>query len=189
MTCEPIFKKLKKEEKTEWDDQCQQALDKNKEYLSNQPVLAPTVPNIPLRLYLTVTDTAAGAMLAQEVDKDERAIFYISKKFIQYETRYTSLEKTCLALVWATKKLRHYMLTHTVHVISEHNPIKYLFQQPAINGRLSRWMVMLAEFDLKYIPEKSIKGKVVAELLAGQPTHTSHAESPQFLDEEILMTQ
>ena len=42
-----------------------------------------------------------------------------------------------------------------------------------MNGCLSRWMVMLVEFNLKYVPEKSIKGKVVAELLAEQPTHTT----------------
>lgn len=50
-------------------------------------------------------------MLTQENDaKIEQAIYYISKKMMEYETRYTSLEKTCWALVWATKKLRHYLL-------------------------------------------------------------------------------
>jgi len=55
-------------------------------------------------------------MLAQTVDKEERAIYYISKKFLEYEVKYTPLEKTCLALVWATKKLRHYMLSYSVSV-------------------------------------------------------------------------
>ncbi|XP_056688956.1 uncharacterized mitochondrial protein AtMg00860-like [Spinacia oleracea] len=64
MACEPIFKKLKKEDKAEWDEQCQKAFDKIKEYLSNPPVLSPPRSGIPLRLYLTVTDTAAGAMLS-----------------------------------------------------------------------------------------------------------------------------
>ena len=57
--------------------------------------------------------------------------------------------------MWATKKLRYYMLPHTTHVISQQNPIKYLFEQPPIQGRISKWLVMLAEFELKYIPEKS----------------------------------
>jgi len=31
----------------------------------------------------------------------------MSKKFLECEPRYTPLEKTSLALVWASKKLRH----------------------------------------------------------------------------------
>ncbi|XP_077222090.1 uncharacterized protein LOC143855929 [Tasmannia lanceolata] len=44
--------------------------------------------------------------------KRERAIYYISKKMLEYEQKYTILEKTCLALVWATQKLRHYLLSN-----------------------------------------------------------------------------
>ena len=128
-------------------------------------------------------------MLAQEVEKVERAIYYISKKFIQYETKYSTLEKTSLELVWETKKLRHHMLPHTTHVISQQNPIKYLFEQPPIQGRISKWLVMLAEFELKYIPEKSMKGKVISDFLAQHPIQTSHAETTHLPDEEILMTQ
>ena len=41
-----------------------------------------------------------GCLLAQESeDRVEKAIYYLSKKMLEYETRYTSLEKACLALV------------------------------------------------------------------------------------------
>ena len=161
MICEPVFRKLRKSEPKVWDDDCQHAFETIKSYLSNPPVLKPAMPGIPLRLYLTTTDSAVGAMLAQEIEGKENAVYYISKKLIEYETKYTQLEKLSIALVWATKKLRHYMLSHTIHVISKADPLKYLFEKPALNGRLSRWLVMLAEFDLKYIPQKSIKGSAV----------------------------
>ena len=41
MICEPIFKKLRKEEHTKWDERCQSAFDKIKELLTNPPVLMP----------------------------------------------------------------------------------------------------------------------------------------------------
>jgi len=104
MICDPIFKKLKKTEHATWDDDCQAAFDKIKEVLSNPPVLMPPQHDLPLILYLTTTETAMGAMLAQTVDSREQAIYYISKKFIDYEINYTEVEKSCLALVWATKK-------------------------------------------------------------------------------------
>ncbi|XP_077226219.1 uncharacterized protein LOC143859387 [Tasmannia lanceolata] len=52
-------------------------------------------------------------MLAQQDSgsKKERPVYYISKKMLEYEVKYTILEKTCLALVWATQRLRHYLLS------------------------------------------------------------------------------
>lgn len=67
MVCDPIFRKLKKNQTTQWDEDCQKAFDNIKKYLANPPVLKPALPDIPLRLYLTVTRDAAGAMLTQEV--------------------------------------------------------------------------------------------------------------------------
>ena len=110
-------------------------------------------------LYLSVTDMIMGYMLAQESeDRVEKAIYYLSKKMLEYETCYTPLEKAYLALVWATRKLRHYLLAHSVISVSRLDPIKYLFEKPALIGRLARWLLLLFEFDLKHGTRKSIKG-------------------------------
>ena len=42
-TCEPIFKLLKKDQVLRWNDECQVAFDKIKEYLQEPPVLLPPV--------------------------------------------------------------------------------------------------------------------------------------------------
>ncbi|XP_074318673.1 uncharacterized protein LOC141655495 [Silene latifolia] len=96
MICEPISKKLKVGEHVMWDDQCQAAFDKVKEVLYSPPVLSLPIAGLLLLLYLTVTDTAMGAMLAQIVDKDEKAIYYISKNFLDYELKNTPLEMTLI---------------------------------------------------------------------------------------------
>ena len=84
----------------------------------------------------------------------ERAIYYLSKKMLEYEPRYTPLEKACLALVWATRKLRHYLLAHSVMLVSRLDSIKYHFEKPALTVRLARWLLLLSEFDLKYVTSK-----------------------------------
>ena len=43
------------------------------------------------------------------------------------------------------------------------DPLKYLFEKPALSGRFSRWLILLAEFDLKYMARKMIKGSVVSD--------------------------
>ena len=83
MICEPVFRKLRKSEPKVWDDDCQHAFETIKSYLSNPPVLKPAMPGIPLRLYLTTTDSAVGAMLAQEIEGKENAVYYITKKLIE----------------------------------------------------------------------------------------------------------
>ncbi|XP_075669992.1 uncharacterized protein LOC142639741 [Castanea sativa] len=67
-----------------------------------------------------------GALLAQylEETKKENAIYYIIKKILTYEEKYSPLEKTCVALVWATRKLRHYMLAYKILLIARMDPLK-----------------------------------------------------------------
>ena len=47
------------------------------------------------------------------------------------------------------------------------DPLKYLFEKPALSGRLLRWLILLAEFDLKYVARKTIKGSVMPESYKG----------------------
>ena len=66
-------------------------------------ILVPLVPEKPLLLYLTTMDTATGALLARYLEdtRKENAIYYINNKMLPYEEKYSPLEKTSVALVWA----------------------------------------------------------------------------------------
>ena len=123
----------------------------------NPPVLKPAEPGRPLLLYLSIMDEALGSMLAQE-DKDgsEHAIYHLSKKLKDYETRYTTIEKSCVTLVWAVQKLRHILLSYQAFVISRMDPLKYLFEKPALTRNLSRWLILLVKFDLTYVAKNTI---------------------------------
>ena len=106
--CDPIFKLLRKCNSREWDEDCQIAFDKIKDYLSNPLILVPSVPEKPLILYLIIHERAMGCVLWQcdESKKKEHAIYYLSKKFTEYEVKYSSLEKMYCALAWAAQRLR-----------------------------------------------------------------------------------
>ena len=62
--CEPIFRLLRKNQPTVWNDDCQRAFEKIKECLLSPLVLVPPIPGRPLLLYLSVSDIALGCMLA-----------------------------------------------------------------------------------------------------------------------------
>ena len=95
-TCEPLFKLLRKNQSANWDENCQKAFEKIKQYLMNPPVLVPPVPGRPLILYMTVLDDSMGYVLGQhdESGRRERAIYYLSKKFTACEMNYSLLERT-----------------------------------------------------------------------------------------------
>uniref|UniRef100_A0A2N9EGY2 RNase H type-1 domain-containing protein n=1 Tax=Fagus sylvatica TaxID=28930 RepID=A0A2N9EGY2_FAGSY len=142
-TCEPLFKLLRKDVKIKWTEDCQKAFDKIKEYLLNPPILVPPTPGRPLILYLTVQEASMGCMLGQqdETGRKEQAIYYLSKKFTEPETHYLLVEKTCCALAWASKKLRQYMLYYTTWLVSRMDPIKYIFEKPALTGKIARMAI------------------------------------------------
>ena len=93
-------------------------------------------------------------------------VYYLSKKFLPYEKKYDLVEKTCLIMIWETTKLRHYFQSYKIQAVSKIDPLRYLFQVPTLTGKLSRWLVLLTEFDIEYITTKVIKGRVVIEFLA-----------------------
>ena len=85
-----------------------------------------------------------GAILGQ-LDESwckERVIYYLSKKFNDYEARYCTIEKVCLSVVWASQHLRHYMMVYPVMLLCWHDPLKYLFQKLALVSRCIKWQVL-----------------------------------------------
>ena len=130
----------------------------------------PSTLNRPLLLYLSVSGIALGCMLAQlDGSGKERVIYYLSKRMLDYETRYVMIERFCLTLIWATRRLRHYMIEYLVHLISCLDHLRYLFDRPALIGRLMRWLVLLTEFDIHYVTQKSIRESIVADHLPSLP--------------------
>ena len=56
--CEPIFRILRKNQLTIWNDDCQHAFEKIKECLISSPILVPPTLGCPLLLYLSILDMA-----------------------------------------------------------------------------------------------------------------------------------
>ena len=79
--------------------------------------------------------------------------------------RYSSLEKAILAIVHATRKLLHYFQTHTVVVLTQ-LPFKSILRSADYMGRITKWGTILGAFDIKYMPRTSVKGQVLADLVA-----------------------
>ena len=144
----------------------------------------PPTPGRPLLLYLSVLDIALGCMLAQLNDLGkERAIYYLSNRMLEYECKYIMIERVCLALVWATRRLRHYVTKYSILLVSRLDPLRYLFDRSVLTGMLMRWLVLLTEFDIQYMTHKSVKGSIVVDHLASLPVSDDKPIDDDFPDE------
>nr|CAN65407.1 hypothetical protein VITISV_033339 [Vitis vinifera] len=84
-----------------------------------------------------------------------------------------------------SNRLRHYMTEYLVHLISRLNPLRYLFDRPALVSRLMKWLVLLTKFDIRYVTQKSIRGSIIADHLASLPVSDGRAIDDDFLDEDV----
>ena len=120
--CQPFTKLMKKGVLFVWDNACQQAFEKIKQYLMHPPVLAAPISGKPFLIYVRVMNHSLGVLLAQNTDQGhEQATYYLSRIMIGTEHQYNPIEKEYLALVFAVQKTRHYLLGRAIHVISKVN--------------------------------------------------------------------
>jgi len=61
-----------------------EAFERINVYFFKPLVLVPLQSDVALILYLTTSTTVMGAMLAQKVKDKAKAIYYVSKKFLEY---------------------------------------------------------------------------------------------------------
>ena len=115
--------------------------------------------------------------MVQEQDQVQKPIYFVSKALQGPESRYQSLEKAALAVVFSARRLRHYFHSFTV-VVMMNLPIQKVLQKPDVAGRMVRWAVELSEFDIQYEPRGSIKGQVYADFVA----ELSLGEDPQEVE-------
>ena len=135
--------KLKANQEFVWGTEQQLALDEIKKYLINPPVLVPPQHGKPFRLYLS---TVIGSALIQEFKEKERVIYYLSRRLVDAETRYSAIEKLCLCLYFFCIKLRHYLLSAECTVICKDDVVKYMLSMSILSGRIGKWILALSEF-------------------------------------------
>ena len=106
--------------------------------MMNLPTVQAPIHKRPLLLYLATNSYAIGVLIAQENEGGvEQPVYYISRALKDAETRYLMVERACLAIVYASQRLRHYFLAYEVWLMTKSHAIKTLLQQPILSGRIS----------------------------------------------------
>nr|GEV34194.1 reverse transcriptase domain-containing protein [Tanacetum cinerariifolium] len=137
-----------------------------KEKLTEAPVLIAPNWDQPFKLMCNASDFAVGADLGKRIKKHFRSIHYASKTMTEAESNYTTTEKEMLAVVYAFKKFRSYLIMNKSIVYTDHSALKYLFAKKDAKARLLRW-ILFQEFDFKVVDTKGAE-KYAADHLSRQ---------------------
>nr|GEV12027.1 putative nucleotidyltransferase, ribonuclease H [Tanacetum cinerariifolium] len=112
------------------------------------PILIAPNWDLPFELMCDASDFAIGAVLGQRHEKHFKPIHYASKTMNDAESNYTMREKEMLAVVYAFKKLRSYLIMNKSIVHTDHSALKYLFAKKDAKARLlsAPWFANFANY-------------------------------------------
>jgi hypothetical protein len=148
----PITALQKKEVKFTWTSECEERFQALKYLLTHAPVLKIADPNNYFLVYTNACKEGLEGLCMQE----GRVICYESKKLNEHEINYVTHDLELSTILHALKMWRHYLLGRRFVLMTDHNGLRHLFDQPKLNARQARWMALLSEFDFEI---KHIKGK------------------------------
>ena len=145
--------------KVSWSDQHQHAFQTLKHYLCSVPVLVYPDFDRPFLLQSDASDVGLGAILVQHDGKGpERVIAYASYTLSPREQNYSTIEKDALAVVFAVKHFRFYLLGKKYSVITDNSALRWLHSLEP-KGGIACWIMDLQEFEfgIQHRPGMPIK--------------------------------
>lgn len=180
----PMTKYLKKDEAINLQDQTYiEAFATLKQIISTDQVLTYPQFDKPFILTTDASDYAIGAVLSQIQDKIEKPIAFASRTLNDAETRYATIEKEALAIVWAINKFKPYLYGAKFTLLTDHKPLTFL-KNSSKNDKILRWALDLKNysFDVLY---KEGKTNVVADALSRRPNEINVNESNNNEDSSL----
>ena len=130
----------------QWNEDLQERFEEIKSRLCNAPVLKLPDFDKDFVLRTDASATGLGAVLLQKHGETMFPIAYASKKLTGAPKSYATVEKECMAIVWAIDKFSGYLYGRSFTLQTDHHPLTYLNSAKSTNPRLMRWALKLQPF-------------------------------------------
>ena len=112
----PMVQLLRKAAKFSWDNRCEEIFKQLTDFLTSPSVIQKSKPNQPILVYLAVSEEAISVALVQEVEGEERPVYFVSRTLHAAETRYQMIEKVALTLILTARRMHPYFQNHSIMV-------------------------------------------------------------------------
>lgn len=151
---QPLTACLKKKNRIVIDQKYIDAFDKCKELLTNAPLLQYPDYEKPFILTTDASNVAIGAVLSQGTVGNDKPVAYASRTLSDTESRYSTIERELLAIIWAAKHFRPYLYGRKFYIYTDHRPLAWLHSLKDPSSKLTRWRLRLQDYDFEIIYKK-----------------------------------
>ncbi len=114
----------------------------------SQPILHNPDFSTSFVLQTDASQRGVGAVLSQtDEDRTEHPVFFFSRKLLNREEHYSTVEKECLAIKLAVEAFRVYLLGWPFVIQTDHHSLEWMERMKENNNRLIRWSLALQPFN------------------------------------------
>lgn len=131
----PLRELIKKHVYFSWEPHHQQALDRIKQELCTSKLISyyDPDPSTPTVLQCDASKTGIGAWLRQtDSQGNENIVAMASQSLTDTESRYSNIERECLAVTYGLEKFEYYLLSRNVTVKTDHSPLEQIFKKKTL---------------------------------------------------------
>ena len=92
-----------------------------------------------------------------------------------------------MAVVYAINKFHHYITGYETFVHTDHSAIRFFMSKPITNGRVTRWLLLLQEFNITFVDPPGRENLVAYFLSRIQHDEGAKPVDDNFLDEHLFV--
>lgn len=142
----PLNRLCRKNIEFKWTQDCQESFCSLKNSLISPPILQyPNFNND--NTFILQTDASGYAIGSVLSNSDNKPVAFASRNLNKAELRYPTIEKELLAIVWSVKYFRPYLYGRKFIIRTDHKPLIYLFNMANPSSRLTKFRLLLEEYD------------------------------------------
>ncbi|XP_076038439.1 uncharacterized protein LOC143023724 [Oratosquilla oratoria] len=134
-----------------WTEELQSLLNHLKLVLSSNPVLRLPDTNLTFVLRTDASNHGLGAVLLQYHLDYPHPVAFASRKLLDRESRYSTIERECLAVVFGIQRFDYYLRGREFVLEVDHKPLTYLHTFKGKNDRLLRWVLSLQAYKFRIV--------------------------------------
>ncbi|KAF0716362.1 AP2/ERF domain-containing protein PFD0985w-like [Aphis craccivora] len=174
-----------------WCDDQQEAFEEIKHNFLEDIVIQ--YPDFSRKFFISTdaSNTHIGAELFQinEAGKHQ-TLSFISRTLNRAERNYGTTELELLAIVFACKKFRNYVLGYETHLLTDHQALTFMNSCQLLNARLTRWAIKLQEYNLiiEHVPGKENVGADTLTRYPQSPDDNLGRNGIQFTINKVELT-
>jgi len=184
----PLHDLTKKDVAYVWSPEAQPAFEMLKEALTSPPILAMPNDEDIMILDTDACDKSIAALLSQVQSGEERVIAYAGRILTKREVNYCITRKELLAVVYALKHFKQYLLGRHFKVRTDHAPLTWLRRTPEPIGQQARWLKIMEDYSFDVIHKPGLS-HTNADALSRRPCVLKSCACKQASMEDGTVTE